>query len=839
LSAEDEPTVSDGQRPERTASDGEAPIEAPTAASIEARIAVWLEEGMRHYTQGDPSRALEAWHRILEADPRHELAQQYVAYVRQVYHLDATPPASPGPPASPSLAAPSVADAPAAPSPEPAAGAPPSSEAEKTEEVKKAQILGYDLDSDWGDLVESAFDVPVAKPASGARQQAVAPPAEESAPSPSPPAAAAPPSPPADAPPSSAPPSSAPPSSGLPSSPSGVAPAAEGPASALANPWAPATTRPAQSTSEVERLPPSTQAPATELVARGGSGGSSEIIRGEGIDIEVEGGASAPPEPPPSEPRPSEPPPSDPPAPSAPPPPPTARRIAPPASSPVLLTPAATPVGDPWGPRTSPPPSAAGPLALIPSPSPAPSAGFDPWSGDTVPPIVTPPAVMGPDLLDIPPTPPPFEGVHVHGAPPPGSPPASPPAPPPSAPPPSLPPSLAPSPAGVTAAAAAAPPAPPPAPPPTPAWKKTGIDEIGPGIHRLAHSGREDVVPEGGPEVVAPPPAPVRDGPVEERVLKQRYNDYSDYGGAAPAASSPAPSPSLSPPSSPAPGPALSPPPSPPAVASAMPPPGAIAAAAPSRGASMPPPTGGREMRAEPDDGFDVDLDLDVAMAPPHAEPAPSGLGNGGPPRDRMNGAGPSSAAPSPSHVEDGKDPFAPGMVVDPWDEVGGPGVTVDLDRDARVTSSLVEILGGPSHAPVDAWETSEPPPPVVEDECAALMRGARELFDLGDFSGSLELVEKALKIDPNHEGAQAYMKKNAETLLRMYESKLGDMRRAPRQMMPPDEVIWMNMHHKAGFILSQVDGQLSFEDILEISGMPRFDTMRILHELVQQGIIK
>lgn len=117
-------------------------------------------------------------------------------------------------------------------------------------------------------------------------------------------------------------------------------------------------------------------------------------------------------------------------------------------------------------------------------------------------------------------------------------------------------------------------------------------------------------------------------------------------------------------------------------------------------------------------------------------------------------------------------------------------------------------------------------------------MTGARELFELGDFSGSLELVEKVLKKQPQHEGARAYLKRNEATLLKMYESKLGDMHRIPRQLVPPDEVIWMNMHHRAGFILSQVDGSLSYDDLLAVSGMDRFDTVRIIADLIGNGII-
>lgn len=122
--------------------------------------------------------------------------------------------------------------------------------------------------------------------------------------------------------------------------------------------------------------------------------------------------------------------------------------------------------------------------------------------------------------------------------------------------------------------------------------------------------------------------------------------------------------------------------------------------------------------------------------------------------------------------------------------------------------------------------------------DCVALMEGARELFSLGDFSGSLELVEKVLKVEPEHAAAVAYLAKNEETLLKMYKSKLGDTDNAPRLLTKPDEVVWMNLHHRAGFLLSQVDGILSYEDLVAVSGMPRLETFRILVDLVQNGVI-
>jgi hypothetical protein len=42
---------------------------------------------------------------------------------------------------------------------------------------------------------------------------------------------------------------------------------------------------------------------------------------------------------------------------------------------------------------------------------------------------------------------------------------------------------------------------------------------------------------------------------------------------------------------------------------------------------------------------------------------------------------------------------------------------------------------------------------------------------------------------------------------------------------------------HRAGFLLSLVDGKSSLEEIVESCGMPRLDALRILQELVGRAV--
>jgi len=53
-----------------------------------------------------------------------------------------------------------------------------------------------------------------------------------------------------------------------------------------------------------------------------------------------------------------------------------------------------------------------------------------------------------------------------------------------------------------------------------------------------------------------------------------------------------------------------------------------------------------------------------------------------------------------------------------------------------------------------------------------------------------------------------------------------------------PDEVVWLNLDNRAGFLLSMIDGTVSYEDVFAVSSMSRLDTSRILAKLLQEHVI-
>jgi tetratricopeptide (TPR) repeat protein len=69
-------------------------------------------------------------------------------------------------------------------------------------------------------------------------------------------------------------------------------------------------------------------------------------------------------------------------------------------------------------------------------------------------------------------------------------------------------------------------------------------------------------------------------------------------------------------------------------------------------------------------------------------------------------------------------------------------------------------------------------------------------------------------------------------------QADIQDLSKIPKILVRTDQISWKKFDHRAGFFFSQVDGKTSYEDLLEISGMPRKEALSILNQLVQHGLI-
>jgi hypothetical protein len=120
-----------------------------------------------------------------------------------------------------------------------------------------------------------------------------------------------------------------------------------------------------------------------------------------------------------------------------------------------------------------------------------------------------------------------------------------------------------------------------------------------------------------------------------------------------------------------------------------------------------------------------------------------------------------------------------------------------------------------------------------------ATMVEVRDRFDVGDFTGALALAGKILEDEPEHVDALLYAEHCRDVLKQMYISTLGGLRRVPQIAVSPEQLRWLALDHRAGFLLAQLDGRSTFEELLDVCGMPPFEAIRLLVQLLQQNVIR
>jgi hypothetical protein len=249
-------------------------------------------------------------------------------------------------------------------------------------------------------------------------------------------------------------------------------------------------------------------------------------------------------------------------------------------------------------------------------------------------------------------------------------------------------------------------------------------------------------------------------------------------------------------------------------------------------------------------DELDTAWDSDSPALPPLPETHPA--------EDPSQQTGSTAA---PHAVPDPAD--APTLTPEPSAELGGPltgatvparanGFCLDLDDPPRDESALgladrhtpenlveprrtVPSAVRPARPPALA-DTDRPPAPGPGDPAAA--KDMKDRHTAGDYSGALHVAEQILALAPGDEEARRYAQGCRDVLIQMYASRLGSLDSIARVIVAPEQIRWLSLDHRAGFLLSLVDGTSSVEDLLDICGMPRLDALRILIALVEQRVI-
>lgn len=211
---------------------------------------------------------------------------------------------------------------------------------------------------------------------------------------------------------------------------------------------------------------------------------------------------------------------------------------------------------------------------------------------------------------------------------------------------------------------------------------------------------------------------------------------------------------------------------------------------------------------------------------------------------------GPPSSLPPALGVTTRTNPATPDSRADaaaPELEIGGEedfSLELDLDHEPPSTAGTALELADRQPRP-EGRRTSPEGPVVDEDEDepppsagSSAIADMKDRYAVGDFTGALVIAESILEHNPEDPDAKRYADSCREVLTQMYSARVGDLRQVVSVAIPAEEIRWLSLDHRAGFLLSLVDGHSTVEDILDISGMPRLDALRLMYTLLQQRVI-
>jgi len=98
--------------------------------------------------------------------------------------------------------------------------------------------------------------------------------------------------------------------------------------------------------------------------------------------------------------------------------------------------------------------------------------------------------------------------------------------------------------------------------------------------------------------------------------------------------------------------------------------------------------------------------------------------------------------------------------------------------------------------------------------------------------------IDAAFAEAPDSALGHKLIQQNREAIFSVFHDYLGDLDRRPHLAKALHDVVDEPLDSRAAFLLSRVDGTLTFEELLDVSGMPRLEAGRYLCQLMMRGLL-
>jgi hypothetical protein len=159
----------------------------------------------------------------------------------------------------------------------------------------------------------------------------------------------------------------------------------------------------------------------------------------------------------------------------------------------------------------------------------------------------------------------------------------------------------------------------------------------------------------------------------------------------------------------------------------------------------------------------------------------------------------------------------------------------------ARPVSDLdalsMDVVAHQLAAELEAPPVGDPDP--IRHRVSALLDRAETEHAAGRHPLAVAALDLALNFAPDSAAAQKLIQNRRASLVRICEQYLGDLGSVPVVALPTHEIVRQQLDSRAAFLLSRIDGMLTFEEVLDVAGMSRLEAYRHLCRLLLRGVLE
>jgi hypothetical protein len=128
--------------------------------------------------------------------------------------------------------------------------------------------------------------------------------------------------------------------------------------------------------------------------------------------------------------------------------------------------------------------------------------------------------------------------------------------------------------------------------------------------------------------------------------------------------------------------------------------------------------------------------------------------------------------------------------------------------------------------------------PALLPDVALATAR-MTECFAAGEYGDCLETAHQIIAQQPDHAGALGYASSCGRLLEQRYAERIGELTAIPRVAVTPEQLHWLALDHREGFLISLCDGRTSIDELCDIAGMDRIVALKTLAGLIASEVLR